>query len=68
MMEQIIAQRNEDINSIAELMGNINEMAKDLAIETKNQGDKLLNIDGNMGVAEKNAEDALDQLKSAANH
>lgn len=67
-MEQIINQRNNDINAIGEIMGNINEMAKDLAKETKEQGDKLIKLDDNIGVAEQNADDALEQLKSAANH
>ena len=40
-------------------MGNINDMAKDLAFETKEQGDKLLKLDKNMEDAEKNADDAL---------
>lgn len=43
-------------------MSNINQIANDIAIETKNQGDKLLKLDENMAVAEKNAEDALDEL------
>lgn len=64
-MQNIIDQRNNDINTIGDIMSNINEMAKDLAIETKVQGDKLLNLDKNMGDAEDNAKDALDQLKSA---
>ena len=49
-------------------MGNINEMAKDLAIETRNQGEKLEKLDDNMAVADKNAEDALGELKQAASH
>jgi len=49
-------------------MANINDMAKDLAKETKEQGDKLNKLDDNITVAEKNADDALDQLKSAAHH
>ena len=41
----VIAQRKEDINNIADIMANINEMAKDLAIETKKQGEKLNKLD-----------------------
>ena len=40
-MENIIKQRNEDINLIAEVMRDINQMAKDLFIEVKFGGEKL---------------------------
>ena len=40
-MENIIKQRNEDINLIAEVMRDINQMAKDLFIEVKSGGEKL---------------------------
>ena len=40
-MENIIKQRNEDINLIAEVMRDINQMAKDLFIEVKIGGEKL---------------------------
>ena len=49
-------------------MGNINEMAKDLAVETREQGEKLERLDDNMADADKNAEEALDELKQAASH
>lgn len=46
-------------------MSNINSIAQDIAIETKNQGEKLQKLDENMTVAEKNAEEALDELQQA---
>ena len=46
-------------------MGDINDMAKDLAIETKNQGEKLQKLDENMAQADNNAGEALSELKSA---
>ena len=49
-------------------MSNINSIAQDIAIETKTQGDKLLKLDENMAVAEKNAEEALDELQQAQVH
>ena len=49
-------------------MANINEMARDLAIETKEQGNKLNRLDQNMAVADNNAEEALDQLKKGRKH
>lgn len=41
-------------------MGNINDIAHDLAIETKAQGDKLINVHDNMVKAEDNTDQALD--------
>lgn len=34
-MAQVIDQRKQDINSIANIMQDINDIAKDIAIETK---------------------------------
>ena len=34
-METVIHQRKEDINSIANIMNDINAIAKDIAVETK---------------------------------
>ena len=61
----VIAQRKEDINNIADIMANINDMAKDLAIETKKQGQKLNKLDQDLGTADNNAETALKELGSA---
>lgn len=61
--EEVINQRKEDINKIGDIMANINEMARDLAIETSEQGNKLGRLDQNMAEADNNAEEALDQLK-----
>ena len=58
-MENIIAQRKEDINSIASIMNDINAMAKDIAKETTAQGEKLQKLDDNMAEADKNASEAL---------
>ena len=64
-MEAQINQRKADIDDIANIMGNINAIAQDIAIETKNQGEKLLKLDENMTVADKNAEEALEELQQA---
>lgn len=60
MLDNQIKQRKEDIDDIANIMSNINAIANDIAIETQNQGEKLLKLDENMTDAEKNAADALD--------
>jgi t-SNARE complex subunit (syntaxin) len=61
-------QRNQDINQIGEIMANLNDMARDLAIETRAQGEKLNKLHENIEVAEKNVDDAHEQLKQAAGH
>lgn len=58
-MTNVIGQRKEDINNIANIMSNINAIAKDLAIETTQQGEKLKRLDQNMAEADNNAEAAL---------
>ena len=67
-MNEIIGQRKEDISNIANIMSDINAIAKDLAIETTVQGEKLVRLDQNMAEADNNAEAALGQLKQAKNH
>lgn len=47
-MQNIISQRKEDISNIANIMNDINSIAKDLAIETLEQGEKLARLDENM--------------------
>jgi len=58
-MQNIISQRKQDINQIADIMSDINAMAKDLAIETRKQGEKLEKLDDNMAQADNNAVAAL---------
>jgi t-SNARE complex subunit (syntaxin) len=67
-METVIDQRKDDINSIANIMNDINAIAKDIAVETKAQGEKLEKLDENMEEADTNAEKALKELKGAENH
>ena len=67
-MEGLINQRSQDINNIAGIMSDINAISKDIAIETKAQGEKLEGLQDNMVVADKNTEAALGQLKEAATH
>jgi hypothetical protein len=44
-------------------MQNLNEMAKDLAIETRAQGEKAAKLHDNIETAEQNVNDAHEQLK-----
>ena len=61
-MANIINQRKDDISNIANIMNDINSIAKDLAIETQKQGEKLERLDENMTKADDNAEEALQEL------
>lgn len=40
-MEGLINQRKQDVDNIASIMSDINAISKDIAIETKAQGEKL---------------------------
>ena len=46
-------------------MNDINCIAKDLAVETQEQGEKLGRLDENMVVADRNASEALEELNQA---
>jgi hypothetical protein len=46
-------------------MNDINSIAKDLAIETQEQGEKLGRLDENMVKADKNTTEALVELTQA---
>ena len=61
-MDAQIQQRKADIDDIANIMSNINSIAKDIAVETRNQGEKLEKLDEQMTGVEKNVEDAADEL------
>ena len=55
-MEGLINQRSQDITNIANIMSDINAISKDIAVETKAQGEKLESLNDNMTVADKNTE------------
>ena len=56
LMEEIINDRAQNIKDMADIMGDINQIASDIAIETKLQGEKLENLDQHMVEADTNAE------------
>ena len=61
----VIQQRKGDINAIADIMQDINSIAKDLAVEVKDGGEKLDNLNNQMADTEKKVEDAKKELDSA---
>ena len=64
-MNGVIQQRKEDINAIADIMQDINSIAKDLAIEVREGGEKLDQLNEQVGDAEKKTGDALKELDTA---
>ena len=67
-MQNIIAQRKEDIHSIANIMADINAIAKDIAVETRAQGEKLDGLMDNLTTADNNTSSALKELNEAKGH
>lgn len=57
-MGNIINQRKQDINTIADIMQDINSIAKDIAKETYEQGEKLTKLDEHITTAKVNVEKA----------
>ena len=61
----VIDQRKEDINAIADVMQDINAIAKDLAIEVKQGGEKLDQLNDQMADTDNKVGDAKKELDSA---
>lgn len=61
-MEDIIGQRKKDINQIESIMSNLNAIAKDIAMETQKQGEKVKRLDEHMTVAADNTKAGLGEL------
>lgn len=64
-MEEIIQQRKKDITQIESIMQNINHIAKDIAMETQAQGEKVKRLDEHMNVAAENTKAGLGELQEA---
>lgn len=64
-MEDFLSERKGQIDKISSMMQNINMIAKDINIHTQEQGEKLLNIDKDMGKTAQNTSGALKELQIA---
>lgn len=62
-MEEVITQRKKEITQIESIMTNINAIAKDIAMETQKQGEKVKRLDENMTVAAVNTKAGLGELE-----
>lgn len=49
-------------------MTDINTIAKDLSVETKAQGEKLMQVDQHVTTAQMNSKQALNELTEAQHH
>lgn len=64
-MEDIINERQNEINQIDKIMNDVKEIAQDYAVEVDEQGEKLAEIDTDMQNVAMNAHEATRQLKQA---
>ena len=64
-MDEAINSRKQEINQIEKIMTDINSIAKDLAVNTKDQGEKLGRLDEHITHAQVNTKEALNQLEEA---
>lgn len=64
-MDEIINERQKEINKIDRIMSDVREIAKDFALEVNTQEYKLVDMDNNMGKMVGNTEEATKQLKEA---
>lgn len=61
-MDEVIQQRKQDITKIESIMQNINYIAKDIAMETQKQGEKVKRLDEHMTKAAENTKAGLGEL------
>jgi septal ring factor EnvC (AmiA/AmiB activator) len=64
-MENIIDERQKDIDKISKIMGDVREIAKDFNQEVNSQGYKIEELEQNNEATAANAAEATKQLKDA---
>lgn len=67
-MEEIIGQRQDELNDVEKLMTDINSITKDINAKVHEQRKDLVEIDHNAGVALDNAEAAEQNIEEAQEH
>ena len=67
-MDEVIQQRKKDITQIESIMQNINMIAKDIAMETQVQGEKVKRLDEHITSAAVNTKAGLGELQEAQTH
>jgi hypothetical protein len=64
-MDDVIDERQKDIDKIGQIMGDVREIAKDFALEVNMQGDKVLELESKNEATAVNTVEATKQLKQA---
>lgn len=64
-MDEIIEDRQKDINKIGAIMNDVREIAKDFCLEVNMQGDKIVDLDRKNEDTAINAAAATRELKEA---
>ena len=67
-MEDVIKQRQEELNNVEQFMTDINDIAKEINTKVHEQRADLVEIDANAGTALDNAKDAEENIEQAQEH
>ena len=67
-MEDVIKQRQEELNNVEQFMTDINDIAKEINTKVHEQRDVLIDINTNADEALNNAEDAEKNIEEAQEH
>ena len=67
-MEDVIKQRQEELNNVEQFMTDINDIAKEINTKVHEQRSDLIEIDQNAGTALENAKDAEQNIEEAQEH
>lgn len=65
-MDDIIDERQKDINKIERIMSDVREIAKDFCLEVNTQGDKIVQLDDNTQQTAINVAEAREQINQAS--
>lgn len=64
-MDGVIQERQDDINTIGRIMGDLKEITSDFVLEVDAQGSKLEDLESNMGTVASNTGEATKQINQA---
>ena len=67
-MEDVIKQRQEELDNVEQFMTDINDIAKEINTKVHDQRTDLIEIDANAGTALDNAKEAETNIEEAQDH
>ena len=67
-MTEVITQRKEQLSKIHNIMSSINQIAKDINVETYKQEEALIKVESSMTKTLDNTQAAVTELKEAQEH